>query len=143
MAPRVLAVSEIGDEEKSPEPLAAATTLADAAAVTGLEDPAISGEALEAAAASRRLVPERGGGLTGTFVVQDEGLFAPDDYLREARVQREWQKIERGLGNLAASDEGVAHLGHPLRQRGAADVLNRERRIRVKIRLRQLLRLLA
>ena len=57
-APRIAVFSDVaGEEEKEPEPSAAATTRD---AVTGLEDAAISGEALEAVAASRRRMSKPG-----------------------------------------------------------------------------------
>ena len=101
---RVVAFSAIGhDEEKRPEPPAAATTRA----VTGLEDPAISDEALAAAEANRRLIIENGSDSTRTLSVELDGLYALDDWLETAQVKSEWQKTVRGLARAEAGTGSI------------------------------------
>ena len=97
----VVAFSAIGhDEEKRPEPPAAATTRA----VTGLEDPAISDEALAAAEANRRLFDR---GLFTSLSVELDGLYALDDWLETAQVKREWQKAVRDLARAEAGTGSI------------------------------------
>ena len=96
-------------EEKQPEHSAAAAALAVA---TGLEDPAISKDALAAAEESRRSYESfRAGSLRrGTFVVQDNGEFAFDDWLSKPRVKSELQKTESALSNVESADNWAGSI---------------------------------
>ena len=103
-------------EEKQPEPEPAAG--AAAALVTGLEDPAISEDALAAVEASRRACFEaRAETHTGEgmrdFLVYDDGEFKYEDWLALTHVKREWPKIERALSNAenGTGDRGPRSAG--------------------------------
>ena len=88
----------VGLEEKEPEPSAAAAALE---VVTGLEEYAISPDALLAAEASRRAYDTRhDDGRRGTFLVECDGEFALQDWLAQPTVKRELQKAERVLSNV-------------------------------------------
>ena len=94
-----------GLEEKRPEPPAAVASLS---VVTGLEDPAISEDALAAAEASRRAFLYQGtvNARTSLFV-EDSGSYKFGDWLARPRVKRELQKTELAL---ASAENGTGSI---------------------------------
>ena len=90
-----------GLEEKA-EPAAATH------AITGLEDPAISEDALAAAEASRRAFLYQGtvNARTSLFV-EDDGQYKFGDWLAQPRVKRELQKTELAL---ASAENGTGSI---------------------------------
>ena len=90
------------EEERKAEPAAAAVARE---AITGLEDPAISEDALAAAAESRRAHTKRQDDAhddgRSAFLVRAEGsVFALDDWLARPHVKRELRNTERALSEV-------------------------------------------
>ena len=97
------------EEERKAEPAAAAAALE---AITGLEDPAISEDALAAAAASRRAYKKRQDdahdeGRSAFLVVEDGSAEALDDWLARPHVKRELRNTERALSEVENADESA------------------------------------
>ena len=97
-------------EEKRPEPPATGTA---AARITGLEDPAISEDALAAAEASRRTHDERRlsdasvRGRRSSFFVFEETTSTLDDFLAQPHVMRELRKTERALADVVNGEGSI------------------------------------
>ena len=101
MARAARVASAAGPEEEKKSELAAAADVLALDVVTGLEDPAISPNALAAAEASRRAYDARqDDGRRSTIFIDQDGRFTLGDWLAIPRVKRELRKIERALSNV-------------------------------------------